>query len=117
MDQVNSTSIAQLAAGLVVGLLAVAMGLQKIFKGWRETSAESSVISLMHEELERMSKHNSTLTRELNKLQLEIVNLNKELHKLTLENQRLHTEVVALTGEVARLQTILQTGAQNAGTN
>ena len=113
MDQGSSTYIAQLAAAIVVGLIAVSVGLQKILKGWKETNAESSVITLMHEELERMSRQNTLLATELNKLQLEIVSLNKELHKLNLENQRLHTEVVALTTEVARLQVLLESGGKN----
>lgn len=113
MDQIAASSIAQAAGGVVVALIAIALGLQKVLKNWKETNAESRVITIMHEELDRMSKQNVTLAQELNKLQLEIVTLNKELHKLNLENQRLHTEVVALTAEVSRLQLLLQKGGPN----
>lgn len=117
MDDINSTVIAQIASGLVLGLIAVSVGLQKLFKGWKETNIESSVITLMHEELERMSKQNIILASELNKLQIEIVTLNRELHKLNLENQRLQLEVVALTQEVARLQIVLHKGELDGSTN
>lgn len=90
-----------------VALVGAVLGIQKLSKGWKESSAESSVITLMHTELERMSKHNQQLTTELNKLQLEVVTLNQELRKLTIENQQLHAEVAALTGEVTRLQIML----------
>jgi predicted nuclease with TOPRIM domain len=117
MDPITSSSVAQIAGALVVALAAIAIGLQKIFKGWKETNAESRVITIMHEELDRMSTQNTFLAGELNKLQQEIVILNRELHKLNLENQRLHTEVVALTAEVTRLQGMLLKGGPNDSTN
>lgn len=100
-------SVPEMAAAMVVALIAIAFGLQKLFKSWKETNTESSIMSIMHTELERMARQNTTLSKELNKLQLEIVALNTELRKLTVENQRLHSEVQALTGEVSRLQLML----------
>lgn len=113
MEHIDSSTVFQLISGFVLGMLALAVGLQKLVQGWKSSDAESSVISIMHEELERMGKQNSILATELNKLQIEIVTLNRELHKLNLENQRLHTEVVALTTEVSRLQSLLNMGVQN----
>jgi chromosome segregation ATPase len=109
----ESMSLSEVFAGLVVGILAIAFGWQKFYNGWKSGEAESSVITIMHEELERMGKQNTLLATELNKLQVEIVTLNRELYKLNLENQRLHTEVVALTTEVSRLQTLLNAGGQD----
>jgi len=96
--------VAQWAVALVVGLAGVAYGFQKLVKNWKATDAESSVISIMHKELERMSAQNTILAQELNKLQLEIIKLNKELHNLSIENQRLNTEITSLTREVSRFQ-------------
>lgn len=110
---IETLSAGEVVTGLVLGILALAMGFQKFYNGWKSGEAESSVIEIMHEELERMGRQNMLLATELNKLQLEIVALNRELHKLNLENQRLHTEVVALTTEVSRLQTLLNLGAKN----
>jgi predicted nuclease with TOPRIM domain len=110
MDQIDTSSVAGIFVTGILALLALAMGVQKLLKNWKITDVESSIISLMHTELERMSTQNTLLASELNKLQLEIINLNKELNNLTLDNQRLHTEVVSLTKEVSRLQTSLSGG-------
>ena len=104
---IEFTSVPEIAAAAVVGLLALAFGIQKLIKQWHTVSAENSILGLMHTELERLSKQNGLLTAELSKLQLEILALNKELRILSSENQRLHTEVAALTSEVSRLQSIL----------
>lgn len=107
MESIDTSSVAGMFGSGVLALLALGMGIQKLLKSWKATDAESSIITLMHSELERMSTQNTALATELNKLQLEIITLNKELNNLTLENQRLHTEVVALTREVSRLQSML----------
>jgi predicted nuclease with TOPRIM domain len=104
-----NADVAEYAAAIAFGLVGIVVGLQKVLKGWKSTSAESSVITLMHEELERMSVQNKILSTELASLQIEILNLNKELRKLTTENQKLHTEVVSLTSEVVRLRGLLDT--------
>jgi len=103
---IENFSISELATGALVGLIGVAFGLQKIFKGWRETSTELSVINLMHDELSRMSAQNKILSEELNRLQKELILLNNELQKLTLENKRLHNEVCEITKQLTRLQSI-----------
>lgn len=104
----ESFKITELVTAIAAGIIALVFGIQKLIKGWKETSTESSVITMMHEELERMSSHNKVLATELASLQVEILNLNKELRNLTLENQKLHQEVVSLTAEVARLQQLLR---------
>ncbi len=107
MDANTSMQILQSSGALAAGLIGLAFGAQRLLKGWKETSTESSVLGLMHKELARMSEHNTVLSDELNKLQLELVTLNKELYKLTIENQRLHTEVASLTDEINRLKSHL----------
>jgi predicted nuclease with TOPRIM domain len=105
---IEAPKIAELATLLVIGIVGAVVGIQKLLKGWKETSTESSIISLMHKELERMAAHNKILSQELASLQIEIVNLNRELRNLSDENQKLHKEVASLTAEVTRLQTMLQ---------
>lgn len=103
----NSTMIAEYAAGLSAGIIAFVFAVQKLLKSWKETGTESSVISLMHQELERMAAQNKVLSTELTSLQNEIIALNRELRAMSAENQKLHTEVVTLTAEVSRLRELL----------
>ena len=91
--------------GLVenIGIIAVSIiggifGIQKLLNGWKGNNAESSIITLMRSELERMSAQNTTLSNEISRLHTEIMNLNKELQKLAEENQHLQIEVTKLKG-------------------
>jgi predicted nuclease with TOPRIM domain len=114
------TNLDETARGLgIVGLaiIAVFVGAQKLLKDWRSTNAETSIITLMHTELERMSEQNTALSTELGRLHGEIIALNTQLQNLTVENQRLQAEVVALTREVTRLQSVLHKGEPDGSTN
>lgn len=102
------TSIAELSAIAVIALVTLAFGIQKLVTTWQKDNAEESIVTLMHSELERMSKHNSVLAVELQKLQIEVIALNQQLRDLSVENQKLHVEVMSLTSEVTRLQNILK---------
>jgi len=102
-----SLSITEVITAVGIALIGIVVGLQKLMKGWKETSIESNILSIMHTELERMAEQNTKLAIELNKLQSEIIALNQELRNLTSENQRLHIEVSSLTSEVGRLQLVL----------
>lgn len=86
----------------IIGLAIIVLiiGAQKIIRDWRTTKAESDIISLMHEEIERMSAQNTTLSIELGKLQTEIIQLNQQLSKLNIENHKLREEISALTSEL-----------------
>jgi hypothetical protein len=89
---------------VALAVIAVFIGAQKLLKDWRATGAETNIITLMHGELERMSKQNTALSVELGRLHDEVIALNQELQKLTVENQRLQIEVIALTDEVSNLK-------------
>jgi predicted nuclease with TOPRIM domain len=95
----------------------VFVSVQKLLKDWKSTSAETSIITLMHNELDRMSEQNTQLSVELGRLNAQVITLNQQLQKLTIENQRLQSEVVALTREVTRLQSVLHKGDPNGSTN
>lgn len=110
-------SVTQVLGGVAVAIIAVFIGSQKLLKDWKSTNAETSIITLMHSELERMSQQNTALSLELGRLHLEVIALNQQLHKLTVENQRLQSEVVVLTREVTRLQTVLHIGELDDSTN
>jgi len=101
---------------IAIAVMAVFIGAQKILKNWRSTEAETSIITLMHTELERMSEQNTKLSLELGRLHSEIIALNNELQKLTAENQHLRTEVSALTQEVSKFKRLSETqkGTANA---
>lgn len=109
-QNLQATSLVALA------VMAVFIGAQKILKNWRSTEAETSIITLMHVELERMSEQNTKLSIELGRLHTEVIALNTELQKLTLENQHLRSEVCALTQEVSNFKQIssVQKGKSNA---
>ena len=104
---VNSV-ITEYAAMIAFGLFGVVLGIQKLLKGWKETGAESSLITLMHQELERLAGQNKILLTELSSLQTEIIKLNRELRTMSDENQKLHAEVVMLSAEVSRLRDLLK---------
>lgn len=103
----TGTTIAQIAGLLAAAIIAAIFGLQKLMKGWNETSIENSVMTKMHKELERLSAQNTLLGEELGKFQSEVIKLNNQLSELTVENNRLHREVMRLTEEVASLQGIV----------
>ena len=117
MPETDPETIIQVLGPIALAIIAAVIGAKKLLKDWNSDTVETSVITLMHEELERMSKQNKELSVELGKLQIEITNLNRELHKLNLENQRLQIEVIALTREVTRLQTALHKGTTDESTS
>jgi len=113
--EINSTSeLATLAAAAVGALVSIAFAAQKVIGTWKGSQAETSIIGLMHTELERLSEQNTKLSVELGKLQEEIIGLNKALRDLTVENQSLHTQVQSLTAEVTRLQAVLSGGVNGS---
>lgn len=114
MDFIDTSMLIQYAGVIGPALVAAVFLLQKFYTSFKATSTESSIITLMHTELERMAEQNSKLSTEIGKLQEEMIRLNKQLRALTEENQKLHTQVVSLTNELARLQDILHKGGTNA---
>lgn len=114
---VTTDSLIEVLGLVAVAVIAVFVGVQKILKDWKTSTAESSIITLMHTELERMADQNTQLSVELGRLHGEVIALNHQLQKLTVENQRLQSEVIALTTEVTRLQTVLHKGDLHGSTN
>jgi len=104
MVEINDHSLIQTVSLVALAVVAFSVGIQKLLKDWKSTGAETSIISLMHTELERMSEQNGLLATELNRLQQEMILLNSQLAQLCLENQQLQTEVVALTEEVNKFR-------------
>jgi archaellum component FlaC len=104
MLESNFEQTLQAVSLVALAVIGVLLGVQKILKNWRTTEAETSLITLMHTELERMSEQNTKLSVELGRLHIEIIALNKELQKLTVENQHLRNEVCALTQEVSNFK-------------
>jgi len=100
MEMVENHSLVQTISVAAMAIIALSVGVQKLLKDWRSTDAETSVIKMMHEELERMGQQNSKLTEELTKLQLDIVELNSQLTKFNIENNKLQEEIAALTTEL-----------------
>jgi len=104
MVEIDNHSVIQTVSLVALAVVAFSVGIQKLLKDWKSTGAETSIISLMHTELERMSEQNGLLATELNRLQQEMILLNAQLSQLCIENQQLQTEVVALTEEVNKFR-------------
>lgn len=104
---IDAKTITELGTAGLLGLAGLALGVQQLIKKWKSTSAETNIMTLLHEELERMSKQNTLLSTYVNSLQLEANKINMELGKLQYENQKLHAEVVSLTKEVILLRSSL----------
>lgn len=104
MVEIDNHSLIQTVSLIALAVVAFSVGIQKLLRDWKSTGAETSIITLMHTELERMSDQNGLLSKELNRLQQEMIVLNTQISQLCVENQRLQTEVVALTNEVSKLR-------------
>ena len=104
MLEINPDSVIQVLGAVALAVIVVFVSVQKLLKDWKSTSAETSIITLMHNELDRMSEQNTQLSVELGRLHTQIIALNQELQKLTVENQHLRTEVCALTQEVSNFK-------------
>lgn len=111
MTPTDTNYFTELAAAAVIGIGALVVGVQGILKNWKRTSSESSLLQMMHEELERMSLQNATLSHEIGKLQSELIKLSTQLTTLTIENQKLQTEVSTLNQEISRLHNLMLGGS------
>lgn len=107
MPIIDGAYIAELSAVVVVVLTIIAFGIQNLLKHWKNTSTESSLLKMMHDELERMSLQNLTLSQEIGKLQVELIKLSGQLTALTIENRKLQSEVSSLNQEISRLHGIM----------
>lgn len=102
LASLDMTHISQNLSTVAVAVIAATLGIQKLMKSWKETSAETSVVTMMHTELTRLSEQNKNLAEELSKFQLEVIKLNRQVHELTKENAKLHDEVVRLQVLIAK---------------
>jgi len=93
-------SVGEIVGAMGIGIVTLALGAQQIIKRWKTTNSETTVLTLLHSELERMATQNKLLSSYVNALQLEAVKINAELGKLQVENQKLHREVICLTNEL-----------------
>ncbi len=112
---IDAATIMQYVSAIAVGAAGTAIGFQQIMKRWKSTNAETTVLTLMREELVRMSTQNTMLSEYVHKLQLEANRISMELGKLQIENQKLHSEIVSLTRELIKLRTMLP--KEKDGTN
>ena len=100
MEMVENHSLIQTISVAAMAIIALSVGVQKLLRDWRSTQAETNIIGVMHEEIERMSNQNTRLSLELGKLQEEVIELNNQLAKLNMENNKLRIEISALTSEL-----------------
>lgn len=116
MIPTETNYLTELVTAAVVGLGALVVGVQGILKNWKRNSSESSLLQMMHEELERMSTQNAALSTEIGRLQQELVKLSTQLTTLTEENRKLQAEVASLNQEISRLHSLML-GENNGLTN
>lgn len=110
---VEPNVLAQTAGGIAVAIIGAILTVQKVLKSWKADSAETNIINIVNDQIERMSKTNNALMTEVSKLQSEIIELNRELRNLSSENQRLRNEVKILTDEVNHLHGLLSSSGTN----
>lgn len=113
----DASNIATIASGIVAGLIGLAYALQKLLLNWKSNNTETSIMSMMHVELQRMSTQNTNLAKEVGTLQLQIISLSNSLTELTMENQVLKTEINRLNVEISRLHSIMEKENSNDGTS
>lgn len=104
-DQTNYFT--ELLISITIGLGAVMYGIQSLLKNWKISKTEDSLLKIMHEELERMSTQNTSLSYEIGKLQGELITLSSQLSTLTKENQKLQKELAGLNSEISRLHSLM----------
>lgn len=117
MPESNIESLLHVIGTIALAVIIVFVSVRKFIKDYTNSNTESSIIALMHTELERMAQQNTALSIELGRLHTEVINLNHQLQKLTVENQSLHSEITLLTKELTRLQLLIQKGGFNDLTN
>ncbi len=86
---VNYEAVGAAVGGALTAVVAMGLSFQKAKKSWATTSAETSVISLLHVEVERLAAQNLTLARHLYDMQAQII-------QLRTENQGLELQIVRL---------------------
>lgn len=112
MESAIPSTLTEWLTAAFLGISGLVIGIQLLLKSFNSNSAESALLKMMHDELERMSSQNSILSQEVGKLQVELVKLSTQLTELTLENQKLQTEINNLNKEIIRLHGfITQKGA------
>lgn len=107
MEIIDPNNISQLLVAFVLALVSIGVGIQVLIKNWKSNTTESSLLTIMHDEIERMHSQNSSLSEEIGKLQVELIKLSTQLTTLTLENQKLQAEVSNLNKEIARLHVLM----------
>lgn len=103
MESTIPTTLSEWISTGFLAIVGIAIGFQLLIKNWNSNNTESALLSMMHDELERMSAQNSLLSQEVGKLQLELVKLSTQLTELNTENQNLQMQIASLNKEIVRL--------------
>lgn len=109
MESILPTTLSEWISSSFLAVIGIAIGFQLLIKNWKTNNTESALLSMMHDELERMSAQNSLLSQEVGKLQLELVKLSSQLTELNAENQKLQMQVTSLNKEIVRLHGFITT--------
>lgn len=81
-------------------LTLLVLGLQKIVRDWKTTKAESDIISMLHNEIERMEQQNKKLSDEVHSLQQKLISLSQDVTKLTVENNHLREQIADMAKDL-----------------
>lgn len=100
--------VAQWLPAIVVGIVAVAIGLKRLHVSWASDEAHVSaqkaskeIVDSLRAELVRLNEHNARLGASVNAMQLHIIELTAQVGKLTIENHALTQEVSELRAQLA----------------
>jgi hypothetical protein len=109
MESAIPTTLSEWISASFLAVIGIAIGFQVLIKNWKTNNTESELLTMMHDELERMSSQNSLLSQEVGKLQIELVKLSTQLTELNIENQNLQMQVASLNKEIVRLHGFITT--------
>jgi cell division protein FtsB len=113
IDKLDNNSLPQIAGAVIVAIVGLIYGIQKLPNRWKESKVEASLVEMVHQELERLSAQNTLLSEEIAKLQTQVFSLIKEINSLSIDKERLKKEVIELRKKV--LTYTLSDGENNVG--
>ena len=100
-------TITQHIGAFIIALFGIAMAAQHYIMKWKSNSAESAILTMLKDQLDRLSAQNKLLTEYVHGLQVESVSISSELTRLHIENRNLNEQVLTLTNQISLLQTTL----------
>lgn len=95
-DQLSTLDLGSKAAVLTAALVGIAVGLQRVVKSWKSTDAETTLVTLLHKELERLSKQNTSLSEQFAENQQKLVEISNAFTDSLKDKRELEVKITEL---------------------